>query len=603
MDGSVAEGISSSLQEHPSLPFDPLGYPVLGHASDLEPGSSGHLGNDLGLTLSPGSQQEFQHSGLFNERPFDDAVRQYHNDSTYWTEEEHEPREASVNGELSATSTDQPDCDHESRKRSRDSAFADETDPSAPLKKRLTELPSPLNIPSTKYLSPYSPDSFQQANNEGNAPSTHNGAVSERAESPDSLFEEPTSPNSLFDEPMSPKTSTGMSAAEQHTGSPSTDNRTTEEHTEPRSTSDITRERFALSQEDLEEAKTREIFQGFRQQPQYLSPFPVYGGALGYLPSTPNAHLKCVEVTSDVRLNEEIAFLRRRIQALTRYQRAWEQWTTVDPNTGKTKEQLLSESNAQLKRLLTLQEKKSNDLKKEAEAWKWQAEAWQQRCRDLSIMYNNLLYDFQLRVQAGAGHNLPTAAPHPMGVQAQPTPAANWMPATQPTGIQTGSMPAARSVPPSQPQPQAAVTSALSPVTIDLTSDEGSEVGLARPSSPVDNTAVELRQSFQKKNYDWLGDRNHMRSGYKPQPEYPPYWREVQSRRCSSPSNSRRNSSSSARPGSAGSPPSVLLETDTSNSTPFPAIAEQTENDGDTGCDDDDDDLARMLEEELAGGP
>lgn len=599
MDGSVAEGISSSLQEHSSFSPDPLGHPVLGHASELEPVFSGHVGDDLGLTLSPGSQQEFHHGGLLKERPFDDGVRQYHNDSTYWTEEEHETREASINGELSATSTSRLDGGYESRKRSRDSAFADEdTDLFAPSeKKRLTGVKSPLDAPSAEYLSPYPLDSLQQADHGEAAPNSPDGVVAERAESP----------NSLFDEPTSPTISPDVPADEKRTGSPSTDEKATEEHTEPRSASDITKERFGLSQEDLEAAKTREIFQGFGQQPQYLSPYPVYGGALGYLPSTPNVHLKCVEVTGDGRINEQIAFFQRRIQALThernKYQRAWEQWTTVDPSTGKTKEQLLTESNAQLKRLLTLQEKKANGYKKEAEAWKRQAEAWQERCRNVSIMYNNLLYDIQLRIQAGAGHNLPMVAPHPMGVQAQPMPAASWMPAPQPTGIQSGSTPAARPEPPSQPQSQPAVTPAPSPVTIDLTSDEGGEAGLARPSSPVDNNAgAELRQSFRRKSYDWLGDRNHMRSGYKPRPDYPPYWHEVQSRRCSSSSSSsRRASSSSARPSTADSPPSVLPETDTSNSTPLPAVAEQTDNEGGAGYDDNE--LARMLEEELAGDP
>ncbi|RWQ93772.1 hypothetical protein C8Q69DRAFT_474817, partial [Paecilomyces variotii] len=575
MDGSAAEGNSTFHLTCPSTQPEDPGVYGSGGISDPHCSSDQHV-NDLGLTLSPGSQQ-LQHPELQND-PFLEAVLDgLSNNPSLWEDIDlPEPPDYGFQ-----TSFDRGES-HTHRKRSIDEAFDGEHDVSVPCQKK--------HLAGSQINPDIGPqESVPLANYEDiERPAPAASANTEREATPDSLFDEHTPFASSTDE------DSGGSLLED-----ATNETIRTELAETPSVSEDTKRRFGLRTDDLEAAKTRDFFQGFRQPPAYLSPYPRYGGPLGYLPSTPNIHLKCIQVTSE-RVHDQMLNYRRKIQALTndrnRYLNLWERWNTLDPATGKSREQLIKEENRQLKRESDRQASQIAELREETERWR--------ACySSLSTTYNNLLYDIYMRNQAGARENLPTVAPPPQGLQLQ-----------HPAALPQGSLPVlgpqmaekqgqqqmqggaavadcSRPNPRAPPSPSVTPVSIPTPVTIDLTFDESDAAPQSRNTSPHSQPAGEpggqLRQSFRSKTYNWLGDRNHMRGGFRPPPGYTPDWNPDSRRSSNSSQPSPTTATNYSRPSTA----------DPANVQGAVYVEEQA--DDEAGLDDDE--LARLLEQELAG--
>ncbi|GLB10407.1 hypothetical protein AtubIFM57258_006815 [Aspergillus tubingensis] len=258
------------------------------------------------------------------------------------------------------------------------------------------------------------------------------------------------------------------------------------------SVSEITKERFSLDHQDIVDSTNREALQRVFAEPEYVSPYPVYGGPLGYMPSAPNIHVRCIEVSDD-RTNLRLATLRNKVQQLTlernKYKQEWalaSDLTAMDPATGKTKQQTLLEQNAMLRRVCSRHQQRVEQYKQEAIEWK-------NKLHDLGTIYNNLLYEIQVQKQ------MPAVAPIPTGYK-------------PPRARQASSN--ATSLQPSTSQPQSMAStpnaSAGEPITIDLTEETGDDGSAAAKPTPEEQEErqrrVEMLQSLRNKKYSWLGD-------------------------------------------------------------------------------------------------
>lgn len=258
------------------------------------------------------------------------------------------------------------------------------------------------------------------------------------------------------------------------------------------SVSEITKERFSLDHQDIVDSTNREALQRVFAEPEYVSPYPVYGGPLGYMPSAPNIHVRCIEVSDD-RTNLRLATLRNKVQQLTlernKYKQEWalaSDLTAMDPATGKTKQQTLLEQNAMLRRVCSRHQQRVEQYKQEAIEWK-------NKLHDLGTIYNNLLYEIQVQKQ------MPAVAPIPTGYK-------------PPRARQASSN--ATSLQPSTSQPQSMAStpnaSAGEPITIDLTEETGDDGSAAANPTPEEQEErqrrVEMLQSLRNKKYSWLGD-------------------------------------------------------------------------------------------------
>lgn len=139
------------------------------------------------------------------------------------------------------------------------------------------------------------------------------------------------------------------------------------------SASDAVKQRFSLNDQDTKANTCREILRRVDPEPEYLSPYPKYAGPLGYLPSTPAIHIKYSEV-ADTTINNRLKDLRTRLRKTAyernQYKKTWLRWTTVDPITGKSKEKLLQEQNGMLKRTASHHKKKRAELQEEVDHWR-----------------------------------------------------------------------------------------------------------------------------------------------------------------------------------------------------------------------------------------
>lgn len=341
------------------------------------------------------------------------------------------------------------------------------------------------------------------------------------------------------------------------------------------SLSDITRQRFSLDSQDIMANTDREVLRRVTEEPEYFSPYPRYGGALGYLPSTPGIHVKFIEV-ADTAINNRIDDLRRRLRRTAyernKYKTSWLGWTTVDPATGKLKQQLLQEENGRLRRMSSLQQRKVDELKKEVESWK-------NKFKTLATTYNNLLFEYETHRRMANVASIPAGyiPQQPMAQQfmpQRPTP----RPQMQPP-VQAQQPPVASSWRPSCPSQRASAGQA-SPeqVTIDLTEEADEEDSNIRPASPAvpAQERVELLQSMRNKTYDWLRSKNRSQSQ-----SGPPV----------------------ISPGDA-TPQTSNRESDNQSARNLSHVATTTEVASHNSPDDDDDDdeLLRTMEEELARG-
>ncbi|KAL7661259.1 hypothetical protein ACMYSQ_000681 [Aspergillus niger] len=257
------------------------------------------------------------------------------------------------------------------------------------------------------------------------------------------------------------------------------------------SVSEITKERFSLDHQEIVDSTNREALQRVFAEPEYVSPYPVYGGPLGYMPSAPNIHVRCIEVSDD-RTNLRLATLRNKVQQLTlernKYKQEWalaSDLTAMDPATGKTKQQTLLEQNAMLRRVCSRHQQRVEQYKQEAIEWK-------NKLHDLGTVYNNLLYEIQVQKQ------MPAVAPIPTGYK-------------PPRARHASSN--ATSLQPSTSQPQSMAStpnaSAGEPITIDLTEETGDDGSAANPTPEEQEESqrrVEMLQSLRNKKYSWLGD-------------------------------------------------------------------------------------------------
>ncbi|KNG88076.1 hypothetical protein ANOM_002909 [Aspergillus nomiae NRRL 13137] len=564
MDGSVVEGISTSLQ---TCPPDLQGLYAL---EDLpSPPYVHHLHvNDLGLTPPPGSQpqqpvdaqvpsQEEDHSlpngseqGAFthDQFPGDQKLKA----SAAGIGPSKLPvQDVDPVGFAGSTDTvqalfDDPLFDSEAVLRELDAAFAsrkragDEAFPELdfwgpPEKRRLVEsqqdhcVPSPGGTPSLS-----SPDSSHQPEQGGTAP--HTPGI-ERLQSPNPLFD---SLDALFEDPdfnvplipddelppdfeLEPSLAQGDQISQEPSNHEPADSNGNEQHLfgllensiskEP-SVSQLTKDRFSLDSSDLASNISREMLQRIHQEPEYTSPYPQYGGPLGYLPSAPNLHVKYIEVADD-RMSYRVSSLKEKIYHLTcernKYKNAWFEWTTIDPVTGKTREQLLREENAMLRRVSSQHQNRVEQYKREATEWK-------NKLHDLGTIYNNLLYEIHVQKQVPAVAPVPDSYKPPRTSQVQghpltpnshpvtPAPSGDMQPARQ------GSQPLPpQCIPPgasdvhgSQQPASSAAERESTPVTIDLTDEMANKPAPPEPSTEGGQRRMEMLQSLRNKKYGWL---------------------------------------------------------------------------------------------------
>lgn len=276
------------------------------------------------------------------------------------------------------------------------------------------------------------------------------------------------------------------------------------------STSELTKRQFSLDTQDVLANADRETLQRVDHVPEYTSPYPMYHGPLGYLPSAPGIHVKCIQIAND-QVNARFSHLKYKVQQLKyerdKYRDAWSKWTALEASTGKPRAQIIEEENATLRRVSTQHQRRAEQYKQEIEVWKG-------RLHDLSVIYNNLLYEIQVQKK------IPAVAPIPRGYRPRyqpqaathvqsvapgqqlastpyiPVPHQNSPPSNfPPSGITTGSV---QHPSPAEPLPET--------MTIDLT-DEAPNVSpnpsSIAPSKPMQESG-ELLQSLQKKKYNWL---------------------------------------------------------------------------------------------------
>ncbi|EAW07876.1 uncharacterized protein ACLA_025930 [Aspergillus clavatus NRRL 1] len=305
--------------------------------------------------------------------------------------------------------------------------------------------------------------------------------------------------------------------------------------------SDLTKERFALDARDVLANTDREVLQHVDPKPQYTSPYPLYGGALGYLPSAPGVHVKCIEVADDQMINR-LSHLKAKVQHLKyerdKYKDAWSKWTTREAATGQTREQILERENATLRRV-------STQHKSRVEQYKQEIEEWKAKHHELGVIYNSLLYEILVQKKIPTVAPIPPGykpprAPQPAQVQSivpgtslamappapalhQPMPGPTSSPLPTPVGRQQAARPGPPTSahhPPAYHNPQSAATPRSTGcgtpnvpqterVTIDLTEDETekSTSNLNQPSatpSTASQARGEFLQSLQKKKYNWL---------------------------------------------------------------------------------------------------
>ncbi|WEW55714.1 hypothetical protein PRK78_001147 [Emydomyces testavorans] len=278
-----------------------------------------------------------------------------------------------------------------------------------------------------------------------------------------------------------------------------------------------------IQDKDLLLTQSREAAWFFRQQPNYISPYPQPGGNLGYLPSAPSLHVRSIKA-SEKEVAIRLSDYRRRLRACMcdrdKYMEELRAHNHVDPVTRKSEYQKLKDEAKYLKRTITRQRKKEEETKKEADYW-------QKQYTDVASTYNNLCAQFhhlrqlasvlQVRLQRVEQARSFTS-PSPMGQGTRPHDLCqpdNSIASTAQTSITTP-----HQSPPTSGPMTPSVSTQAAPITIDLTSDNNVESSTNQPKQAqnTDSTAPPESQAAQKKlvsamrqkGYQWLGNKNHM---------------------------------------------------------------------------------------------
>ncbi|KKZ63010.1 hypothetical protein EMCG_02626 [[Emmonsia] crescens] len=266
---------------------------------------------------------------------------------------------------------------------------------------------------------------------------------------------------------------------------------------------DITKN-FRLGKEDILATQYREIFCHVPKPGGYISPYPKHHGPLGYFPSAPATHARCIEVAPDdaaERLEEYRQKLQKVSSERNRYKSVWMEWKATDPKSGKSKEQMLKEEPFRLKRALFAQEKKTEEFRKQAEDWRGQF-------NDLALAYNGLVQHLHMLQAAQVPQHPPLVTQPPPG---HPTP----VPSPQPELVTADS---SINLPPN-PSRAPRTISQPPPITIDLTEDEPTNDNTNNTTSGSSNAeeharnhfAEELRKAMRRKEYHWLGKKSRPR--------------------------------------------------------------------------------------------
>lgn len=560
----MAEGISTFPQTFP--PHSQDLHELSAPKGPTSPFISHLRVNDLGLTPSPGSQQEQKRSATHVS---------CHDDEYGWSD-----GGAAVTDQHSAISLEkqardlhtETDCEpydplfdedipfqdlesaFSSQKRAHDEAFPESLGLEGPPEKRQAQdMSNSANTPpdETPSLSPNSTYRTDKAETALNTP-----AGIEDFQTPNSLFESldllsqgPGFPLSFEGDQFSADfPSTGLddlqlrldhdtSNASEQTLKPT--NVAQPEKTLPLA-SDETNHRFSLDAQDVVANSSREILQRVDSIPQYTSPYPEYGGPLGYIPSTPSLHAKCIEVTEE-QMNNRMKRLRHKNQQLTsernKYKDFWAYFSIADAETGKTKQDVIQEENSMLRRVSSRHQTRAEEYKKEAECWKGSL-------NEVSRLYNNLLYEINVLRRIPevvpppngykppsnlhvAGQHQPSTVPaHPQQPVVPGRPVRYQQPAA--TNIQNpqpghasqhpsrtltsqrqwppGSSCSSRStpVPAPAPAPTVADGSGLCTITIDLTEDDNDTAPQPQQPSASKTNGTEVLKSLRKKRYHWL---------------------------------------------------------------------------------------------------
>ncbi|OOG01141.1 hypothetical protein ASPCADRAFT_38717 [Aspergillus carbonarius ITEM 5010] len=253
------------------------------------------------------------------------------------------------------------------------------------------------------------------------------------------------------------------------------------------SISEITKERFSLNDSNIIDNTYREVLQRVFAEPEYVSPYPAHGGPVGYLPSAPGLHVRCMEVSED-RINYRLSNLRSRVHQLTLERNKYKQelarvsdLTAVDPTTGKTKRQLLLEQNAMLRRVCSRHRQRVEEYKQEAADWK-------NKLHHLSVTHNCLLYEIQTQNQVPRVNPMPPGYKPPRVRHANPE--AQAVDSSAPPGASVGG--------------PAMAGARAEPLMIDLTDETGDDVPAETPEESRRRT--EMLQSLRTKKYSWLAD-------------------------------------------------------------------------------------------------
>ncbi|EFE40679.1 conserved hypothetical protein [Trichophyton verrucosum HKI 0517] len=172
--------------------------------------------------------------------------------------------------------------------------------------------------------------------------------------------------------------------------------------------SEIIKKYNNIGSQDLLNSMYRQVFTTPNNAEKYISPYPRMGGPLGYLPSTPVAHVKCVEV-ADSTVNHRVNQYRR-VAHRMRYERdkiAWfsAQWGGIDPVTGKSKAQQMREECTLLKRSITFKNKAIEEATAEAELWR-------NKFRNLEAAHLNLLTQYHAAIAVASKATAASLASH-----------------------------------------------------------------------------------------------------------------------------------------------------------------------------------------------
>lgn len=287
--------------------------------------------------------------------------------------------------------------------------------------------------------------------------------------------------------------------------------------------SEATRQRFNLSPNDLAANAARELFQKPTQNIEYTSPYAPLWGTLGYVPSAVNLHMAR---SLDIKQNKDTQSLHlpdRLQKAIPQRDTSLEasDASSLDRLTEESNEKLLREEIVRLRHLCAVRQRHASDSRKEAGYWRTQ---WYEIAK---------LYEFhQMKASPAVRMNhcppsrvpnnnpLRSATPNGNGVHLPQNMNSSFRlpqtPMPSPSFHQNSFFSIQSPVPLGEvnhrlvPQIQAPKVAQTIDLTVDDEDDVKADEATPAPTAPEQN----YREIFRRKDYNWLGDRNHMKQGF-----------------------------------------------------------------------------------------